>query len=422
MSKHLENEVKELRNELAETTNLFRSFLASFSGFEVKCDVPNSTQFLDNSISQKVNTNLSFMATKKGEEQLPKRKHGTGSISVVRRKNKNGTTYKFYRVSYYDNGVQKQFTASSVAEAESRLKEINGRDKQSKSISNFGQFAKMWYEEYKVPNLAPSSARRIKVDIDKHILPMWGKRRLGTLTSLELQKWFNSLPHSNSRSKLKITVKEMLNKAVALRLIRTNPMDIVTVKKFKSENRAAFEFTQQNIMLEKLPPRYKALFYFLCCTGLRIGEFLALDVNDFNFPNSTLSIAKSFDHISNIIKSTKTNETRLVPFTKRLINKTLELAEVDSLNEFLGKFNYFSTQDNFKKITKANSWIKLSTHSTRHTFASVCYFAKIQDKYTQKWLGHKHMAMTTDTYTDLMQNGSSIILDYINELKAEFTN
>ena len=58
----------------------------------------------------------------------------------------------------------------------------------------------------------------------------------------------------------------------------------------------------------------------------------------------------------------------------------------------------------------------LAVHSARHTFSSMCYRAGIPDKLIQNMMGHATLAMTMDTYTHTMAQGTSLVWDYAKAL------
>lgn len=64
----------------------------------------------------------------------------------------------------------------------------------------------------------------------------------------------------------------------------------------------------------------------------------------------------------------------------------------------------------------------INLHSTRHTYASLAHYVGIDEKVIQKQLGHKTLAMTQDTYTDLLLDGNSVIKEYFLRLEQMIMN
>ena len=102
-----------------------------------------------------------------------------------------------------------------------------------------------------------------------------------------------------------------------------------------------------------------------------------------------------------------------MPYAHALIDKTLELADGA---EIFGKLTYNGIKKAFTNAIKENGLSNVTIHSTRHTFATTCYHAKVQPKQIQAALGHATLAMTTDVYTHCsMGKGDSPIMTYLRD-------
>lgn len=278
-----------------------------------------------------------------------------------------------------------------------------------------------WYDTYKRPSLTPSTLALYKSIIDKKILPFFNGIKLSALTSKDIQLFLNEIPYSNTRRKAYNLINACLRKADTLDKLVRNPMRAVEIVTKKQKKKRAFEFFEQELVLEKALPKYKAMFFFLCCTGLRLGEFISLTETDIDNYRNCITITKQFDHrVKKTVYRTKTESSiRRIPYIEDLLKTTYLLNESDN---FFGSFTYEGVKDFFKRFTRENNLVGLSCHSTRHTFASVCYFCGVPDKRIQSWLGHSTISMTMNTYTDLLNKGTSSIREYIEKLKKSIEN
>ena len=158
-------------------------------------------------------------------------------------------------------------------------------------------------------------------------------------------------------------------------------------------------------MIDSLPEDYSKLFVFLCCTGLRISECLALTHADVT--PKYIRICKTKDSVTNeIVPTTKNGEERKVIYHESLL-PYLDL-------DFISSINYRTLNRVFATYYKQFENINL--HSTRHTYASLAHYVGIDEKVIQNQLGHKTLAMTQDTYTNLLLDGESIIKTYFYNL------
>jgi integrase len=184
-------------------------------------------------------------------------------------------------------------------------------------------------------------------------------------------------------------------------MIKLNPFAAVEIERHKPESFNVIQPEQQNIILKSIDnPRYLSFFWFLCCTGLRISEAVkSIPYIDFD---------KNVVNVVNEDTATKKHK-RQVPFLPELITperyKLLKTVTVKGASEF------------FKKLYKKLGY-DFVPHSCRHTFISCCYHVGFRDKWIQVCAGHSSIKMTMDTYTHILSNTNSLIIEYFRALKS----
>ncbi len=171
----------------------------------------------------------------------------------------------------------------------------------------------------------------------------------------------------------------------------------------------AITFVEQRKILRAIKDKkYKRFFYFCCCTGARVCEALTIKHRD-------------VDQTRNIIKiklpDTKTKKhKREIPFLPELFEGVTIYRTSDKL--LFADITDEGSKQYFYKLYKKLG-MDLSRHSARHTFVSVCGYIGIKTEQIQKWAGHTNLKMTTDTYTHIMEKGTSPVLKYLISLKRE---
>lgn len=360
--------------------------------------------------SKKVSVN-SLIKSEKGEE-LMKRKYGQGCIVLKTRKRKDNTIYKIYEGRYYNEyGKIKSVYGKTQKECAKLLNEAIKYKKtpeRRKSIT-VSEWILLWYNSFKRESLRPSTRRNYEIDINVYILPSLGKEKLYNLTGEKLQTFFNGIENGNTRKKVYNLLCASLEKAVILKRIAWNPCKAVELPKYKKVKKRAFTYEEQELILSKAAPKIAQVFFFLCATGLRVGEFLALRESDFFFEEHYFKVDKAI--VNGIEGDPKTESSnRIVYFTDELL-KQFDLS-------LLGTFTYAGLRTAFRRLLEEIKLKNVSLHSTRHTFATVCYALGMNEKSLQSLLGHSTLAMTQDTYTHLMKRGSSVIRSYLAGLCA----
>ncbi|MCI8613343.1 MAG: site-specific integrase [Clostridia bacterium] len=284
------------------------------------------------------------------------------------------------------------------------------------SDKTFGEWLIEWYNKYKVPKgLKPSYLKRIRYDIDKYLMRDLGEKRLSDLDGTMLQDYINAIDAANLRKKLSLIINESLNKAVALRLMAYNPFAAVDLPKSKTRHYRPLEFDEQYALLKAVNvEKYTAVLWVLCCTGMRIGELLALDFKkDIDYYGRIIHVRRDIDILTGQLNDTPKTETsiRKIPFLPTL-EKYLKVLAVTPLT-------YNGVRLFFKRKYESLGFEKLNLHSFRHTFISLCYMAGIPEKVIQIMAGHSDINLTLNIYTHVLKRGNSRFFEYIKRLKKE---
>lgn len=352
---------------------------------------------------------------KEVNNDVPQLKYGQGSIQRIERKNKGGGVYTYWQGRYMCAGKQKTVTAKTAEQCRKKLAEARKNvpileRQSSKDVGSLSKWFEDWFTKYRKPKLKISTIKTYEHAIRVLQNSSIGSIALRDLRSEPLQDFLISMPHANTRKKFFDMINACLRKAVALEYIRKNPMELVEIPANKSSCRRAYTFAEQNALLSEFSEKYANVFRFLCCTGLRVGEFVALTNANIDRKRHLIWITASIPANEKDRTTPKTDSSvRAVPYLDDLF---------DGID--LGTYTYYGIKKAFAKVLKKLQIKGAFIHSSRHTFSSLCYFYGIDDKTIQSWLGHKTVAMTMDTYTHILDEGSSPIGEYIMRLRNAY--
>lgn len=273
----------------------------------------------------------------------------------------------------------------------------------------------------------------------------------------QLQNFINKQKtYSNSYiNKIYEMLSNIFKEGIKNGIIAKNPMlNILKPKSIKQDKKIdALTIEEQKLFTSALEnEQYKNIFLIALHSGMRIGEILALTINDIDLDNKLVHITNTLTKDSTgkvkIGETTKTYESmRDIPITtilEPILNNSIS-NYISNKNKLLfchsnGSMITPSTiNTQFKKICK-NAGIKVitvkkkkgidkdgndifvnlktstvNTHMLRHTYATRCIESGVPAEILQKLLGHKNISITLNTYTTIFNKFKVTALDnYIN--------
>ena len=192
-----------------------------------------------------------------------------------------------------------------------------------------------------------------------------------------------------------------------------NPTNNI-LNKEKIDKEAKFLNLDQAKILEEVftfensnnPILYNTIISIFLCTGMRVGELINIKIKDVDFNNSTIRIAGKGNKERVAYLSQKCKNRILLYLDKRKNkNKVIEPNDFLFVTE---KNKKFTTEEIQKICKKGYSFLGLgnsgyTTHSLRHTAATIMYKYSNKDIYTVKeFLGHDEIS-TTQRYVHIQE-------------------
>lgn len=368
--------------------------------------------------------------------------------------------------------VTKKVYADTKAELNQKVLEIkktvfNGKDLISNAL--FGDWARKWYNEQKLPqNLEKGSLVVIEGTI-KHLNRYFENVSIRDITLSDFQTMINDYAKNNPN-----TNKPMSNDL--LKKIKSNAQaifeyaeanNIANVPRFfrsvmipkdktsKNEKRRALTETEQQYIIDT-PHRRQLPCMIMLFSGLRLGECLALEWTDIDLVENRIYVDKSlqFGNNQGIIKQggKTANAQRVVPIPPILSDYLREYKQslkvispyvnLNTKGELFTKISWkrlwesYMTDLNLKygfkhDISKYSPNIKSSelpmkiepftAHYLRHTYATMLILEDVSLIDAKQFLGHADIQTTINIYTDFKSlNKSKLSESYKTHLKTDY--
>lgn len=285
----------------------------------------------------------------------------------------------------------------------------------------FSEASEIWLEVIK-PTVKISTYQNYLYLLKKHINPYFGNMQVACINSNEISEFSKEkLEHGRLKSKGGISpkyLKDMLSVVKSVASFCEDEFNIpkkikypryVKVEKAKTrvlnsnEQHKLCKFLLKNLSNENLAA-------LICMyTGMRIGEVCGLQWDDFDEHESTLTIKRTVQRISDnnggtqlIVGTPKTNSSfRIIPIPDFLADILRSRRFNGSRPIFSDNGNYsepWSIRRNFKRVLEKCEIHDFRFHDLRHTFASNCVDLQFDAKMLSEILGHSSVSMTLNRY------------------------
>lgn len=295
-------------------------------------------------------------------------------------------------------------------------------------------FASFWdvYRKDMAQRLRENTMRSKDYIVELKLLPYFGRKKMMDITAADIRKWQTELlKQGYSQTYLK-TINNQLsaifNYAQKYYDLPRNPAKQAgSMGKGKAEEMNYWTQEEFDNFLEAVSdkPVSKYAFLTLYWTGVRIGELLALTVDDFDYEEKTLNINKSYQRIKgkDIITEPKTEKgKRVIALPEFLVEELKEY--IDKLYGIMGTDRMFQFTKSYLEHemirgVKVSGVKKIRLHDLRHSHASLL-INKLgaSPQLVADRLGHEKIVTTLSTYAHLYPDQGRNIAEQLDSING----
>lgn len=320
------------------------------------------------------------------------------------------------------------------------------------------ELSDIYIEEY-VKRYLKQSNMKVVTPAIKRLKEAMGHRKINKLTRLDVQRWVNSMSEPQPKKNDKVLspksvrnyysiLSGMMNFAVQMELVDNSPCHNIRLPRnqkkearyYNKDEVALFLQALENISEHEL--KYKAVVYVALFGGLRNGEIMGLNWDDFDENERTISI-----HRTRYIKKGGIYED--VPKTQKSIREItlpdnvialLKELKVQQMKEQLILGNKWenspaifknsmgnhmhpnATAKWLRKFLKRNDLPYISMHGLRHTHTSLLAYLNTDKLVISRRLGHSQLSTTLNIYTHIFEEPDKQIADGLNLFTENLRN
>ena len=310
--------------------------------------------------------------------------------------------------------------------------------------TQFKTLVNTWLNK-KQPMITPSTFASFTLIAENHLIPYFGKRKIGSITEKDVQEYIQYLYNSGRLDNTGgLTVKTIRDVILVFRLsmeyaykIRAIPLlnwDLIEYPKDMNANKVISLSKDQELALIQCIymhlNRKSAGILIALFTGVRIGELCGIQMKDISLIDKTITINKTVQRIYDKKKKTsyinvglpKTKTSaRTIPVPTLLMNIIKKFYTENPNHYFLtGKVKPTEPRTYrqfFARFLKRNELQKVKFHEIRHTFAvRAIEIPEFDIKSLSEILGHKNVSFTLNVYGSANLQQKIKCMNLLNDL------
>jgi len=293
------------------------------------------------------------------------------------------------------------------------------------SRKTLNEFLDEWLSVVKKPHV-----RQVTYDdyvnlLARYVREPLGERRLSQITAMEIQKVYARLTERGlSARTVRYThsvLRGALEQAVRWQFLPRNPAQYVDLPRQERREMKAFSSEQATRFLEasQNDPSFYALFLVALTTGMRPGEYLALQWKDISSDMGTLSVCRALTR-DRQFEEPKTKRSRRAIHLLPTVTQALRAYRLQQTKWRLSQGPAYKNMDlifasaageplnerevvrHFKAVLKTAGLPDIRLYDLRHTCASLLLAAGENPKVVSERLGHASVVLTLDTYSHVL--------------------
>ncbi len=332
---------------------------------------------------------------------IRKRADGRYELQIVTGKTLDG---KYTRKSFYGSGPRE------VKQKRDAWLEKQARHEAVDQHMGFDEWALRWAKTYKHASVSDSTYKAIIRYITNYLIPYFKNARLADIKTADVQNFFNQNMDKSSATldKLKKELNQIFEAAIDNDLCFKNPCRSIKLPTYKKvlEKRVYTQAQSEKVIEFAKSHPFGMGVLLILSTGIRRGELLALQWEDFDFDRKTITVKQAINASGQISHPKTEAGNRTIPFS-------------NGLREYLEPFrgSGYLISNNNGSYMHPNNWDKrrlkpfmldmhtqyqdipiLTAHELRHTYGTLLREQGIDIYTIQKVMGHADIQVTADVY------------------------
>lgn len=302
------------------------------------------------------------------------------------------------------------------------------------SIDNitYGQLYELYLESHQ-EKVKSSTLDTIKFYQSTHILPAFKNKRMSEITPLMVKKWQSELLNvsglkNSTMNVVQSQLKSVIRFGLKYDFIKLNPFKFENIKNPNEKKTEMSYWTKEEFerfIKVVADTKYQVMFTLLYWSGMRIGEALALQWNDYD--GKSILVRKNYDSKNKIVTTPKThNSYRKIALTTNVIH-LLNSFKMEFVNayEFSDECYMFgfdepitanAVRQAFYTAIGKSEVKQIRLHDLRHSHVSLLINLGFDRFEISKRLGNKP-DMIDNVYSHWFESAQLEMVDKLNKIQ-----
>lgn len=304
-----------------------------------------------------------------------------------------------------------------------RKKKLGSKRSMNMPLSEFMEV----YFEDKANELKERTKKNKRYMLMQNVIPYFGECRMNEINASQIVQWQNEMEKKGySESYLRMLQNQLTSlftHAYRIYDLEVNPCRKVR-RMGKSNVRSLNFWTVQEYkqFLSTIEPgsRHYVMFEILFWTGCRVGEMLALTLNDIDFDTHQMNISKTYYRTGekDVITSPKTEQSvRTIELPEFLCEEIRDYAKRMyglERDERLFPVVQEAVQHKLKYNVEKSGVKKIRVHDLRHSHVAYLIDKGVDPMLIKERLGHTDIKITLNTYGHLYPNRNRTIANMLD--------
>jgi len=306
------------------------------------------------------------------------------------------------------------------------------------SKESLNKYLDRWLEVSAAPRLRARTARDYREVLARYVREPLGQKPFASITPLDIQSVYSGMLElglsPRTVRQTHAVLRSALKQAVKWQLLTKNPAEYVDLpRQRRTEMHAMSKEEVKRFLSAAKGSQWYALFLLAITTGMRPGEYFALQWKDVDLEDSTVSVTRSLArhkdewHFDEPKTAKSRRRIKIAPSVLQALRVHKSRQAAQRLKAGIKYQNFdlvFAAQNGqplennrlrnryFKPLLKkAGLPATIRLYDLRHTCATLLLAAGEHPKIVSEMLGHASIQLTLDTYSHVLPDMQQSAVD-----------